>query len=65
MTLTASSEVLDAGPHEAFYAFGEPVRGDTAELDTGLHCWCGREVVNVINDDEGDFPTGWAHVGEE
>lgn len=50
-------------PHEAFYASGEPYQGEAAALDTGLRCWCGQEVVAVLDDPEGDFPTGWAHVG--
>lgn len=47
--------------HPAFYVEGEPYHGEAAELDTGLRCSCGREVVAVWDFDES--PTGWAHVG--
>lgn len=51
--------------HEAFYFEGEPVRDDACD-HSGLFCYCGREVVNVV-DTEGFelYPTGWAHVGCE
>ena len=42
--------------HAAFYEYGEPFRGDVE--DTGLRCFCGREVVSDMDDAQ-----GWAHVG--
>ena len=51
--------------HEAFYFDGLPNGGPTADEDTGLRCYCGREVVNTIGEDFLIHPTGWAHVGEE
>lgn len=51
-------ELPSAYDHDAFYESGEPVWGADYDCDTGLRCWCGREVVN----DE-DSPTGWSHVG--
>lgn len=47
--------------HDAFYVAGEPILGEAAELDTGLRCHCGREVVVVMDWEETE--TGWAHVG--
>lgn len=44
--------------HVAFYTFGEPFRGEVE--DTGLRCFCGREVIGVELDES---PTGWSHVG--
>lgn len=58
--LFATAEGLGSQPHEAFYAYGEPME---SEDDTGLRCWCGTEVVSVLDDPDGEFPTGWAHVG--
>lgn len=46
--------------HDAFYVEGEPYQGEAAELDTGLRCHCGREVVSTLNE---TTSTGWAHVG--
>lgn len=63
-TSATSPTVLSAlaeQPHEAFYASGEPMESDQ---DTGLRCWCGTEVVAVLDDPDGEFPTGWSHVGE-
>ena len=48
-------------PHEARYYEGAPNWGPRYDEDTGLRCWCGREVVAV---DDDDHPSGWAHVGE-
>jgi hypothetical protein len=42
--------------HAAFYDHGEPFRGDVE--DTGLRCYCGREVVA-----SDESRTGWSHVG--
>ncbi len=47
--------------HTAFYVEGAPIVGDAAELDTGLRCHCGLEVVNTMNDLA--VRSGWAHVG--
>lgn len=48
-------ELRSAFDHAAFYDHGGPAKGIE---DTGLRCYCGREVVA---DDEAR--TGWAHVG--
>lgn len=48
----------DAYDHDAFYEEGAPWRGPMYDRDTGLRCWCGREVVS-----DTESPTGWAHVG--
>lgn len=50
------SALADAFGHRAFYTYGEPYR-DNVE-DTGLRCWCGREVVSCD-----DTESRWAHVG--
>jgi len=63
MQPTAISSAAD--DHDAFYFEGAPNRDQAAEADTGLRCWCGREVVAVLDEDEDEiYPTGWAHVGE-
>ncbi len=41
--------------HVAFYDHGEPYWGEVE--DTGLRCYCGREVVAT------DSRSGWSHVG--
>jgi hypothetical protein len=56
--------ILSDTDHEAFYFEGAPERVHIDD-DSGLRCWCGHEVVNTINEDFGDYPTGWAHVGCE
>ena len=41
-----------------------PVWGPGADYDTGLRCFCGREIVSTLSDDAGIAEgTGWAHVG--
>jgi hypothetical protein len=52
------TRLRSAFDHRAFYDHGEPYRGDVE--DTGLRCYCGREVVA---DMDFDSPTGWSHVG--
>lgn len=48
--------------HRAFYASGAPYIDERmADIDTGLRCICGREVVAVL--DLFESATGWAHVG--
>lgn len=42
--------------HPAIYEYGEPFRGDVE--DTGLRCFCDREVVSNM-----ESPSGWSHVG--
>lgn len=62
MTTITRSPETDASDHFAFYTDGVPFVGPMAEQDTGLRCFCGREVVGV-EVDEDVSPTGWAHVG--
>lgn len=50
-------------PHTPLYFEGAPYQDARWDSDTGLRCWCGREVVPTVNDNE-DNPSGWAHVGE-
>ena len=44
--------------HSAFYESGAPYWGPAYDVDTGLRCFCGREVVA-----DDDSPSGWSHVG--
>lgn len=45
--------------HTAFYQAGAPFVEEN-DHDTGLRCWCGREVVYAMNDEPDDR---WVHVG--
>lgn len=54
--MTEPRPMPDPYGHKAFYTYGEPYRGPVE--DTGLRCWCGREVVSCD-----DTESGWAHVG--
>lgn len=49
------------GPAQLSVPGSGPLDSDT---DTGLRCWCGREVVSTIGEPPGALTgTGWAHVG--
>lgn len=54
------TRLRSAYDHRAWYDHGEPYQGEVE--DTGLRCYCGREVVADMSI---GIPgsTGWAHVG--